>query len=132
MDPDVNLELSRQACIDLVAYRADKRFKIFSWASSLLFGTVAARAFFSANTMSQQEQWLLALTVLVLASYSMAWLHWNSRALKAAVQLMLELEARLNVVRPSGSHEPNSLYEFTVGLLALLALVTTLGPGLLW
>ena len=132
MDPNTNLELSRQACIDLVAYRADKRFKIFSWASSLLFGTVAAQAFFSASTIPRQERWLLALTVLVLAAYAIAWLYWNSRALKAATRLMLEIEAKLHVIRPSASHEPNSLYEFTVGLLALLALVTTLGPSLLW
>ena len=41
---------------------------------------------------------------------------------------MSEIEAELKVVRPDASHEPNSLYELTIGLLALLALAATLGP----
>jgi hypothetical protein len=41
---DVNLELSRSAAIDIVSYRADKRFRIFSWASALLIGTIAGQA----------------------------------------------------------------------------------------
>ena len=132
MDPDTNLELSRESCIDLAAYRAEKRFKIFSWASSLLFGTIAAQAFFSASSISDVERWLLAITVLVLSSFAIKWLRWNSLALKSAVSLLNEIESHLNVVRPDASHEPSSLYEFAIGLLAVLALATTIGPGLVW
>lgn len=132
MDQNTDLKLSRDACIDLAKYRADKRFKIFSWSSSLLFGTIAARTFFSFDSISNVERWLLAATVVVLSSFSIAWLRWNSLCLKSAVSLLNEIESRLNVERPDASQEPSSLYEIAVLLLTLLALATTIGQGLVW
>jgi hypothetical protein len=85
LSQDTNLELSRTATIDLVAYRADKRFRIFSWASSLLIGTIAGQAFFGSAPLAFPHRIFLGVTIITLAGFSLVWLRFNRRTLGASL-----------------------------------------------
>jgi hypothetical protein len=129
-----NLENARAAQKAQVEYRADKRWKIFSWVSSLLIGSIAGAAVARKRPLGRQARALTTGAVFVLALHAVIWLNYNGRTLSAARTNLERVDERL------GTYDQVQLcpipyklgvgYEITVAVLALLAIALIYIPAL--
>ena len=106
-----------------VEYRSDKRWKIFSWASSLNVGTLVASAFL--EDLSRGGRFLIGGAILAVSAYALAWLIADRRAWRVAKDRLDQVDRELGIrehvaglgKRPAWA----PTYEITVVFLAVLA-----------
>ncbi len=122
----------------LLDYRRDKRWKIFSWASSLLLGGIAV---VNAITIDSNKQLplfphkvSLITAIIVLAAYAITWMYHNGKREDIAWENMRQLDDKLNLYQEINFTDPNSpvtwpkyiSYGLTVALIALTAVIIVL------
>lgn len=73
----MNLERARVSQESEVKYRTEKRWKIFSWASSLLMGSIAGSVALTKVELGCNERLLLCIAVIALTAYTILWLDFN-------------------------------------------------------
>lgn len=110
--------------------RSEKRWRIFSWSSSLLIGGIAGAGVLKEDDVTCTNRLLLAGAVMVLAAYTVSWLWFNWLALSTArdnIQLIHEKLGTYKEFRPNPLNRPKCLsilsYEATVVLLAGVAIL---------
>ena len=131
----INLETARAAQASEVGYRTEKRWKIFSWASSLLFGSIAGSVALTKVQLGCSERILLCVAVLVLSAYTILWLDFNQRSLRAALSNLEVIDKELNTYESIELVQENIpfwlriiSYGTTVALLAMVTIIMILLP----
>ena len=132
-----NLERARDAQEKEVEYRTEKRWKIFSWASTLLIGSIAGAVAVKEIDLGCGGRVLLCFAVLVLAVYTILWLDFNRRLLRAALNNLKAIDEELRTyesVKIEKATQPFWLrivsYGTTVILLAIVAIFMIFLPCL--
>lgn len=120
-------EISHNLALISVQFLADRRMKIFSWASTLIFGSIAGKVFF-ADRIDPDDIIFLEITISVLAAYSIFWLLRCERALRVSLKHLGDCNEKLGIKAPPVNRAPSFAFEWTVGLLWFLATVMIFWP----
>ena len=115
-------------------HRREKRWRIFSWASSLLLGSIAGAVAITANR-AKSLPWIpyrvsLVFAVLVLAAYAILWTAYNGKILEQTWERIKEIDRQLGIYQeeepPSKRYKLISKiisYGVTIGLLAAASIL---------
>lgn len=123
--PDLDaVKISHGLMVQMAYVREDKRWKIFSWASSLLIASIAGQAFFADN-ISPRDKNFLGAAILVLSLYSIIWLAIHGVYLQRVIERVAEYSQELGVEMPPFPRFQLFAYEVTVILLGVLAILMT-------
>jgi len=132
-----NMEAAREAQEKAVVYRTEKRWKIFSWASSMLIGSIAGAVAVNKVDLPCEARILLCVAVIALTSYTVLWLDFNRRSLFSALANLQAIENKLGIYESIDINivsQPFWLkivsYGVTVSLLAIIAILMILIPCL--
>ncbi|MBT3339179.1 MAG: hypothetical protein HN855_03815 [Anaerolineae bacterium] len=128
------LKMARAIKQKEVDHRREKRWKIFSWTSSLLVGSIAGAVAITSKVADVLAWWphkiLLVIAVLVLSAYSILWIRYNGVALKNVWGQVVELDHKLDLYDDISQNEttPESYYKLvsygnTIALLAATAIL---------
>jgi len=130
-----NLERARAAQEEEVAYRNEKRWKIFSWSSSLLIGSIAGAVAVKKIDLGYPERILLCFAVITLAGYTMLWLNFNRHLLDNAEEKVKRIDKELGTYEGLDFEEESIplwleivSYGTTVALLAAISILMILLP----
>jgi hypothetical protein len=130
-----NLERARSAQEREVAYRNEKRWKIFSWSSSLLIGSIAGAVAIKNINLGIPERILLCFAVIALASYTVLWLNFNRHLLDNAEKKVKKIDEELGTYNGIDFEEVSIplwlkvvSYGSTVALLTAIAILMILLP----
>ena len=133
-----NLERARAAQEKEVEYRSEKRWKIFSWSSSMLIGSIAGAVAVNNIDLGCPERILLCVAVLTLATYTVCWLYFNRHSLDDALDNLKVIDKKLATYKGIDLKKRSKplwlkfvSYESTVGLLAAIAILMVLIPCLI-
>ena len=133
-----NLERARAAQEKEVEYRTEKRWKIFSWSSSLLIGSIAGAVALKKTYLGCPERILLCFAVIALATYTVFWLDFNRRSLHIALENLKAIDEKLATYEDIDLKKTSIplwlkfvSYGSTVGLLAAIAILMILLPCLI-
>ena len=133
----INLERARTAQEKAVVYRSGKRWKIFSWSSSMLIGSIAGAVAIETNSLDCATRIVLCFAVIILAAYTIFWLDINRRHLDSAKLNLKAIDDKLatySAVNIQDATIPKWLkmmsYELTITLLAIISILMILLPCL--
>jgi uncharacterized protein (DUF983 family) len=137
LDRLARLQLARKIKQAEADYRREKRWKIFSWTSSLLVGSIAGAVAITSSSNTALPLWphklVLILAVLTLAAYAILWIRYNGIVLENAWNHVRELDAKLGVYGDLSTEDtdprqtlPFISYGMTIGLLAAAAIAIIL------
>ncbi len=95
------LKLAQQLQQKEVDYRREKRWRIFSWASSLLVGSIAGAVAITADNTKvlpiYPHKTFMIVAVLTLAVYAIIWIRYNGIAETNARKNLHEIEKHLQL-----------------------------------
>ena len=134
-----NLERARADQEKEVAYRNEKIWKIFSWSSSLLVGSIAGAVAVGEIELAYFERFLICITVTALAVYTILWLRLNKKLCQNAEKKVKTIDDELGTYKdfnfnkgPKKEEYKHITFELTVALLAAISILMILLPYIKW
>ena len=137
-----NLELAKTSLENKINYVNEKIWKIFSWSSSLLIGSIAGAVILKKVELGVFDRILLTIAVCVLTANAYGWIESTNRILKLTRDTLKSVDEQLGTYEkvefPQGKFSVKMLifdeigafiyYKYTLIILAMVSILMILLP----